>query len=152
MGLSARTQPGNLSSLPSGVTPINSLRRQRHADRTLSEARSLHLNGKLDGAAGLLSRAIESGVRDPALYSALGQIHCQMRDDESAAAVYERLVELEPLDGLAHFNLGVCRGNLKRWTAAAESFRKAAEAYPSRSDALLGLGLCLIHSGARPRR
>ena len=88
----------------------------------------------------MLSRAIESGVRDPALYSALGHIHYEMRDYESAAAIYEQLAELEPLHRIAHFNLGVCRGNLKRWKAAAESFRKAAEADATRSDALAGVG------------
>jgi tetratricopeptide (TPR) repeat protein len=147
MGYPAGTQRDNPPSLAPGVTPIDGLRRQKRADRTLSKAVSLHLEGKLEGAAGMLSSALESGVRDPALYSALGQIHYQMRDYESAAAVYEQLVELEPLHHIAHFNLGVCRGNLKRWKAAVESFRRAAEDDATRPDALLGLGLCLIHSG-----
>src|SRR5271157_4125663 len=97
MGFPARTEPDDTPSLPPGVTPINRLRPQRRADSTLSKAVSLHLEGKLEAAAGLLSRAIESGARDPALYSALGQIHYEMRDYESAATIYEQLAELEPL-------------------------------------------------------
>ena len=113
MGFPARTEPEDAPRLPPGVTPINRLSPWRRADRTLSKAVSLHLEGKLEGAAGMLSRAIESGERDPALYSALGHIHYEMRDYESAAAIYEQLAELEPLHRTAHFNLGVCRGNLK---------------------------------------
>ena len=67
MGFPAGTQP-------SGVTPIDNLKRQKRVDRALSEAVSLHLEGQIEGAAGVLSRSLESGVRDPALYSALGQI------------------------------------------------------------------------------
>src|ERR1039458_6313537 len=147
MGFPARTEPDNAPPLPPGVTPINRLTPWRRADRTLSKAVSLHLEGKLESAAGVLSRAIESGARDTALYSALGQIYYEMRDYESAAAIYEQLVEWEPLHRMAYFNLGVCRGNLKRWQAAVESFRRAAEADATRSDAWLGSGLCLIHSG-----
>jgi tetratricopeptide (TPR) repeat protein len=147
MGFAARTKPDDAPSLPPGVTPIDRYSLSRRADRTLSKAVSLHLEGKLEGAAGILSRAIESGVRDPALYSALGHIHYEMRDYESAAAIYEQLAALEPLHRVAHFNLGVCRGNLKRWQTAVESFRRAAEADATRADAWLGLGLSLIHSG-----
>ena len=147
MGFPARTGRDDVPpSLPPGVTPINRLTPSRGVDRTLSKAASLHLEGKLEGAAAVLSRAIESGLRDPALYSALGQIHYEMRDYAAAAGVYEQLAELEPLHRIGHFNLGVCRGNLKRWQAAEESFRRAAEADAARADAWLGLG----HETPRP--
>src|SRR5208283_875740 len=133
MGIAARKEPGDVPSLPPRVTLINRLSPQRRADRTLSNAVSLHLEGNLEGAAGMLSRAIESGQRDPALYSALGQIHYEMRDYESAAAIYEQLAELVPLNRTAQFNLGVCRGNLQCWQSAVESFRKAAAADATRS-------------------
>src|ERR1035441_7108209 len=70
-----------------------------------------------------------------------------MRDYPAAADVYAQLVELEPLHRTAHFNLGVCQGNLKDWSNASESFRIAAEVDASRTDALLGLGTSLIHTG-----
>ena len=107
---------------------------------------SLHLEGKLESAARMLIKAIESGEHEPGLYSALGHIQFEMRDYEAAAAVYAQLVELEPLHRTAHFNLGVCQGNLRNWKAAAESFRNASEADGTRSDALLGLAISLIHA------
>src|SRR5690349_14009360 len=101
--------------MPAGVTNIEDLKQQKRTNRTLSRAVSLHLEGKLEGAARLLAKAIESGERDPGLYSALGHIHYEMRDYEGAAATYSQLIEAEPRHRTAHFNLGVCRGNLKDW-------------------------------------
>src|SRR3954454_14439587 len=114
--------------MPPSVTPITDLKNQKRVNRTLSKAVSLHLEGKLEPAARLLSKAIEAGEREPGLFSALGHIHYEMRDYESAAIVYMQLVELEPLHRTAHFNLGVCQGHLKSWMEAAESFRQAADA------------------------
>ena len=138
-------------TLPAAVTSIEEAKLLKRPNRTLSKAVSLHLEGKLESAAKMLSKAVESGERDPALYSALGHIHYEMRDYAAAAAVYAQLVELEPLHRTAYFNLGVCQGNLKEWGAAAESFRVAAEVDATRTDALLGLGTSLIHTG-QPRR
>src|SRR5207253_1924194 len=131
----------------SGVTPINDIKNQKRASKTLSKAVSLHLEGKPESAARLLSKAIESGEKDAALYSALGHVQCEMHDYEAAAATYAQLAELEPGHRTAHFNRGVCLANLKQWQDAADSFRRAAAADGTRSDATLGLGIALIHTG-----
>src|SRR5690349_17623688 len=93
-----------LETLPPGVTPINDPKHQKKVSRTLSKAVSLHLEGKLESAAKLLIRAIESGEQDPALYSALGHIHYENRDYQAAATTYQQLVELDPHHRTAHFN------------------------------------------------
>jgi Flp pilus assembly protein TadD len=90
-----------------GVTSINDLKNQKRASKTLSKAVSLHLEGKLEGAARLLAKAIESGEKDGALYSALGHVQCEMHDYEAAAATYAQLGELEPEHRTAHINRGV---------------------------------------------
>ena len=74
--------------LPPGVTPITELKNQKRVSRTLSKAVSLHLEGKLESAARLLSKAIERGEREPGLFSALGHIQYEMRDYEGAAITY----------------------------------------------------------------
>ena len=125
-----------------------SLRPQKRASRTLSKAVSLHLEGKLESAARMLSKAIEGGEHEPGLYSALGHIHFEMRDYEAAATVYGQLVELEPLHRTGHFNLGVCQGHLRNWQAAAESFRNATEADGTRSTQLVvfvGIDRIIFH-------
>src|ERR1035441_5516131 len=111
--------------LPPGVTPITEIRNPKRANKTLSKAVSLHLEGKLEGAARLLSKAIEDGERDPALYAALGHVQYEMRDYEAAAETYATLSEIDPKHRTASFNLGVCYGNLKQWKDAATAFQRA---------------------------
>ena len=147
MQVVTKTTNAGAKTLPAAVTSIEEAKQLKRPNRTLSKAVSLHLEGKLESAAKMLSKAVEAGERDPALYSALGHIHYEMRDYAAAAVVYAQLVELEPLHRTAYFNLGVCQGNLKDWANAAESFRVAAEVDATRTDALLGLGTSLIHTG-----
>ena len=91
-------------SMPPGVTSISDLKQQKRVSRTLSKAVSLHLEGKLESAARLLAKAIETGERESGIYSALGHIQYEMRDYEGAASVYGQLVEQEPLHRTAHFD------------------------------------------------
>ena len=72
-------------SLPSGVTPITDLKNQKRASKTLSKAVSLHLEGKLESAVRLLTKALDDGERDAGLYTALGHIQCEMHDYAAAA-------------------------------------------------------------------
>src|SRR5262249_39986755 len=126
---------------------ITELKHQKRANRTLSKAVSLHLEGKLEIAASLLSKAIDEGEREPGIFSALGHIQYEMRDFSGASATYSRLIDLDARHRTAWFNLGVCEGHLKNWKSAVESFRKAVEIDAARADALLGLGIALIHNG-----
>ena len=71
--------------MPPGVTAITDVKNQKRANKTLSKAVSLHLEGKLEGAVRLLSKAIEDGERDMGLYAALGHIQYEMHDYEAAA-------------------------------------------------------------------
>src|SRR5436305_7056473 len=83
-------------AMPPGVTPITDLKNQKRANKTLSKAVSLHLEGKLEPAARLLTKAVEDGEREPSLYSALGHIQYEMRDYEAAARTYAQLSEVDP--------------------------------------------------------
>ena len=115
--------------MPPGVTPITDLKQQKRVSRTLSKAVSLHLEGKLESAARLLSKAIEDGEKEPGLYSALG--HIQYRDARLRCRRrhLRAAVEVDPKHRTAHFNLGVCQGHLKNWKPA----RRNPSAPPSRS-------------------
>ena len=137
--------------IPASVTPITDLKNQKRVNRTLSKAVSLHLEGKLESAARLLTKAIESGEREPGLFSALGHIHYEMRDYEAAA----HHVHATGGNGAAasHRPTSIwasARATCKDWRDAAESFHHAIENDGTRSDALLGLGISLIHTGHAP--
>jgi len=143
-------QATGAAALPPGVTSIDQARQQsqRPQSRSLSKAVALHLEGKRESAAKMLAKAIEGGERDSALYAALAHIQYEMHDFEAAAGTYSQLAELDPRHRTARFNLGVCLGHLLNWKGAVEAFRIAAAADPTRADALLGLGISLIHAGS----
>ena len=81
MGVSAGTRRDDLPSQPSGVTPIDSLKRQRLAERTLSKAASLHLEGKLESV--LKAKRLSTAQRE--------QTPMQYR--EMVKEYYERLAK-----------------------------------------------------------
>src|SRR5664280_2139426 len=130
--------------LPPGVTAITDIKAQKRATRTLSKAVSLHLEGKLEGAGRLLSKAIEDGERDIGLYAALGHIQYEMHDFAAAARTYATLSEIDPKHRNASFNLGVCHGNLKQWGEAAAAFRAASDAGAPRPETMLGLSVLVF--------
>src|ERR1035441_2463801 len=101
-----KQETGLKRPISGGVTSIEDVRQLKRPNRTLSKAVSLHLEGKLESAAKLLSKAIKSDERDPALFSALGHIHFEMRNYASAAATYTQLVELAPRHRTAASHLG----------------------------------------------
>jgi tetratricopeptide (TPR) repeat protein len=47
-----------------------------------------------------------------------------------------------------HFDLAVSLERLEQWEEAANSFRRALEIEPARTEALIGLGACLLHQDA----
>ena len=53
--------------IPPGVTPIKDGKNASRASKALSKAVSLHLEGKLENAARVLTKAIEGGERSAAL-------------------------------------------------------------------------------------
>ena len=142
-----REQQATLVGMASDLPAAGDLTHNRSAARTLSKAVSLHVQGKLEGAANLLERAIEGGSHDPALHSALAHIRYELRDFVAAASNYGKLAELQPLHRTAHFNLAVCLCHMAEWRRAADSFRRALEIDNSRYDALLGLATSLLHAG-----
>ena len=105
--------------MPEGVMSIEEGKQQKRANRTLAKAVSLHLEGKLEEAARVLDQAVGEGGHSPGLLSALGRIRYEMNDYASAAAAYSFLVETEPENSAASFNLGVCQGRLNEWKKAA---------------------------------
>ena len=79
--LSTTENGGMLPAMPPGVTPIREGKQQKRASRTLSKAVSLHLEGKLENAARLLTKAIDDGEKDPACFprSAIFNMRCAIR-------------------------------------------------------------------------
>src|ERR1039457_5385649 len=99
-----KQEAGIKHPIPAGVTSIEDVRQLKRPNKTLSKAVSLHLEGKLESAARLLSKAIEDGEKDLGLYAALGHIQYEMQDFEAAAHTYAALSEIDPKHRSASFN------------------------------------------------
>ena len=114
------------------------------ANPTLARAVSLHLDGQLTAALAELKAAIEGGSRQPALYSAMGHILCELREFEQAAKYSSKRLELEPEHRTAHFNRAVCMAKMSEWEKARVDFERALRIDPARLEAQLGLGTCML--------
>ena len=138
--------------MPPGVTPITELKNQKRVSRTLSKAVSLHLEGKLESAARLLGKAIESTAsKSPASSprSATSSTRCAITSRPPPPT--RSWSKSTPMHRTAWFNLGVCQGHLQELEVRRRN-RSATRSTidGTRSDALLGLGIALIHTGAPP--
>jgi len=95
--------------MPPGVTPITELRQQKRVSKTLSKAVSLHLEGKLESAARLLAKAVESGEKEASIYSALGDIQYEMREP-MLYGCHPRIVETVQVTAARLFFRSACTG------------------------------------------
>src|SRR5580704_10373902 len=111
----------------------------------LGRSVSLHLEGKRKEALKELNSAIESGDETAEVFAAKGHIQFELEQYDDAIKTYERLLAIAPRHSTAHFNLGICYEKIGRWAEATDSFTKALEVDPQREEALLGLGICLLH-------
>jgi tetratricopeptide (TPR) repeat protein len=142
------------AAMPKDSAPLNGaaemaqdMSQEAHISRILSRAASLHLETKREEAALELRRAIEGGLRHPALFFALGQLQYELQEYAAAAQSYGQAALMQPLHPTAQFNMGVCLGRLERWSEAADCFYRAVANDPARMESHLALGACLVHQG-----
>jgi Flp pilus assembly protein TadD len=69
------------------------------------------------------------------------------RNHIDAVAAFERSLELRPDDPETLFRLGMARGGLQDWPAAAEAYRRALELDPARAQAAHNLGNVYYRQG-----
>src|SRR5512138_3340677 len=109
------------SPLPIPALQVQAVAKSTHdkvANPTLARAVSLHLDGQLTAALAELKTAIDAGNRQPALFSAIGHILCELREFEQASKYYSKLLELEPEHRTANFNRAVCLAKMSEWEKA----------------------------------
>jgi len=82
--------------------------------------------------------------------AAAGQACFRQERYEEAANCYRKVLELEPRNRGAHFNLALCMEKLSRHQEACEAFGQAVKLDAEHWQSRLGLAVCLLHLG-RPR-
>src|SRR5262249_16856881 len=91
-----------------------------------------------------LATAERLGLREPALYEALGQIELARGQPMRAVVWFERAIELAPRRWQAHFALGSALQVSGRVTDAIATFQAVLELAPEQISALGNIGVCRL--------
>jgi len=98
-------------------------------------------------AARHFERANELDPSDPALLSNAGAFLVKLRRFEKAIAVFEYVVERNPLSAIAHFNLGEAYFAAERFADSAAAYQSAVTLSPDFRGAHLWLSKALLLGG-----
>jgi tetratricopeptide (TPR) repeat protein len=108
----------------------------------IDTALALRSSGRLEEALRALANTNEF---DPYLYTVRGEIEYALGHFHDAALSYFAVVQSEPDNADAHYNLALCLQRSDRWDASCQAFERALSLDPSRDEARLGLGASLLY-------
>ncbi len=125
-------QPSNIIeiSLKPGVQP------------QIDAALALRSAGRLEEA---LRALVNPNEYNPYLYTLRGEIEFTLGRFHDAALSYFAVVQSEPDNADAHYNLALCLQRSDRWDASCQAFERALSLEPGRHAARLGLGASLLY-------
>jgi tetratricopeptide (TPR) repeat protein len=125
-------QPSNIIeiSLRPGVQP------------QIDAALALRSAGRLEEA---LRALVNPNEYNPYLYTLRGEIEFALGRFQDAALSYFAVVQSEPDNADAHYNLALCLQRSDRWDASCQAFERALSLEPGRQAARLGLGASLLY-------
>jgi Flp pilus assembly protein TadD/uncharacterized protein (AIM24 family) len=120
----------------------------------LERGSELLSRGDAEGARAALERARERRPKDAKVLGLLGQALYRLSRFDEAAAVWQRLVDDNPVEPAARVNLGLARLKAKRYPEAVKQLEIALDLNPEHRKAMGYLGLALLEAGdparARP--
>ena len=99
-------------------------------------------SGRLEEALRALANPNEY---NPYLYTVRGEIEFALGLFHDAALSYFAVVQSEPDNGDAHYNLALCLQRSDRWDASCQAFERALSLDAGRDAARLGLGASLLY-------
>lgn len=111
------------------------------ADKT-ETAVALRSAGRLAEALDVLAGA---GECDSYASAVRGEIEFALGRFQDAALSYFSVVSAEPDNPRAHYNLALSLQHSGRWDTASEVFQLVLQLDSRRTEARLGLGICLLH-------
>lgn len=113
----------------------------------LDRGSELLSRGDAEGARTALERARERRPKDSKVLGLLGQAYYRLSRFDDAGAVWQRLVDDNPVEPGARVNLGLARLKAKRYPDAVKQLEIALDLNPEHRKAMGYLGLALLESG-----
>jgi tetratricopeptide (TPR) repeat protein len=108
----------------------------------IESALALRSSGHLEEALHALRAPIE---HNSYLYTVRGEIEYALGRFHDAALSYFSVVQAEPDNADAHYNLALCLQRSDRWDASCQAFERALSLDPASYRARLGLGASLLY-------
>ncbi|HEY1980883.1 MAG TPA: tetratricopeptide repeat protein [Xanthobacteraceae bacterium] len=115
-------------------------------EKLFAQAMALRERNRAAGAEALARRIIASAPDHRPTVNLLGVLRHEARDYKEAADLFGHLIELDPADAEAHYNLGTVLGSLNRYPEAIDRLRRAVALRPDHAKAHSNLGAAL-HAG-----
>jgi tetratricopeptide (TPR) repeat protein len=109
----------------------------------LATAVELHQSGRFKEAEATYRRVLRQEPHNPEALHLLGLLAHQVGDNQAAARLIGRAIEVEGSRALYHFNLGVVMAACDDTAAAESTYRAALAVDPGHADAHNNLGLLL---------
>src|SRR5580658_6354118 len=108
----------------------------------IDAALALRSSGRLGEA---LRALVNPTEYNPYLYTVRGEIEFRLGHFHDAALSYFAVVQSEPDNADAHYNLALCLQRSDRWDASCQAFERALSIDAGRDAARLGLGASLLY-------
>src|SRR5580704_4880359 len=130
------------------TTPADPSKKKRAVTvSAFANAVKLASDGKLDEAVKELERASSEGENPVDVHNGLGHLRFEQQKWDEAAHSYQKVIELDPKNRTAQYNLGLVLERQANFEDASKAFEAALAIDPKRWQARLGLGLCQLQLG-----
>lgn len=117
-------------------------------------AEVLEMQGKLDDAMAEYRKVLTLNPRLAGIHYRLGRLLLTGSPDnaklEEARHEFEEELKIDPGNAAAEYELGDMALQARQWNDAIDHFRRAADAQPNFTEAMIGLGKALVSAG-RPQ-
>jgi tetratricopeptide (TPR) repeat protein len=118
-----------------------------HTDALLNLGVATYLNGEIETAVAILTRATSLVPDFAEAYGSLGRIRAEQGEHAAAAESFQRALALKPDNAEWHFYLGVALFAQAKLPEVIASYRKAVEVNPNFAEVHNNLGTALVSAG-----
>jgi tetratricopeptide (TPR) repeat protein len=123
------------------------LKHPAHTDALLNLGVATYLNGDIETAVAILTRATILVPNFAEAYGSLGRMKAEQGEHAAAAEIFQRALDLKPDNAEWHFYLGLALFAQAKLPEAIASYRKAIEVNPNFAEIHNNLGTALVSAG-----